>query len=151
MRALAASLVAILFFALVGGVFALAASISMLLVYALIAVAALGAVYVGTGGRAWFGTHERPERILGARLRFGAVEEHPTLTSLPDAIVREWDDGQYRVEFVEPLPTAGRERHAMLFARHAGYPVSRVRTWRSVIVNGRFGTSDGFIASVRQV
>ena len=150
MRPFAASLVAILFFVLVAGVYAWAASISMLMVYALIALAVLVAIYSAGGGRAWFGTHEHPEQILGARLRFGAVEE-TTLTSLPDAIVREWDDGQYRVEFVEPLPTAGRERHAMLIPRLAGYPLSRVRTWRSVIVNGRFGTSDGFIASVRQV
>ena len=39
----------------------------------------------------------------GPALRFGALEWHPTLDRLPDAIVREWDGGQYRIEFVEPL------------------------------------------------
>ena len=150
MKPFVAGLVAILFFALVAGVFAWAASISMLMVYALIALAVLGAVYVGTAGRAWFGTHERPEQILGARLRFVHLDWHPTLTRLPDAIVREWDGHQYRVEFVEPLPTAQGDRHAMLSARQAGYPVCRARTWRSVAVNGSVGSSDGFIAFVRQ-
>jgi hypothetical protein len=141
--------VAILFFALVAGVFAWAASMSMLMVYALIALAVLVAIYSAGGGRAWFGTHEHPEQILGARLRFGDIEWHPTLSRLPDAIVREWDGSQYRAEFVEPLPTAGRERHAMIRARHAGYPVSRARSWRGVVVNGSLGSSGGFIGGVR--
>jgi hypothetical protein len=150
MRPFAATLVAILFFVLVAGVYAWAASISMLMVYALIALAVLVAIYSAGGGRAWFGTHEHPVQILGARVRFGALEWHPTLDRLPDAIVREWDGGQYRIEFVEPLPTPGEDRYALITPRHAGYPVSRARTWRSVIVTGSLESGDGFIAVVRK-
>jgi hypothetical protein len=149
MRAFVAGIAAIICFAVVAGVYAWTASISMLLVYAIIALAVLVAIYSAGGGRAWFGTHEHPEQIMGARLRFGDIEWHPTLRRLPDAIVREWDGGQYRIEFVEPLPTPDEVRYALITPRHVGYPVSRVRTWRSVIVNGSLESSGGFIGVVR--
>ena len=145
----AAVLAALVFFAVVGGVFAWVASVLMAGVYALIVLALIGIVYLATGGRAWFGTRERPERIIGARLRFSDVERYPYPSSLPDAGMREWNGREYRAEFVEPLAAGG--HHVLLSARHVGYPVSGISTSRACSVAGSIGPGDGFIAGVRRV
>lgn len=148
-RIAAAVLVVLVFFATVGGAFAWVASVSMAGVYALVALALIGIVYVATGGRAWFGTRERPERVLGARLRFSEVEGQSDLTSLPDAIVREWDGSAYRAELVEAVgEETGRE--ILLSARHEGHPLWRVSAQRGCVVNGSIGQDEGFIAVVRR-
>jgi hypothetical protein len=144
-----AVIVAVVTFGLVAAMYAMAASMSMSLVYAIIALALIGTVYLATGGRARFGTRERPERIVGARLRFSDVEGHTYPSGLPDAVVREWNGREYRAEFVEPIGAG--EREVVLSARHVGYPVSRVSASRTCYVNGSIGPGDGFIGGVRRV
>lgn len=145
----AAALVAVAFFGLVAVMYGVAASRSMSLVYAIIALALIGTVFLVTGGRAWFGTRDRPERIIGARLRFSHVEGYPHPSSLPDAVVREWNGREYRADFIEPIGAG--EREVLLSARHAGYPVSHVSTWRGCYVNASIGQDDQFIARARRV
>lgn len=151
MKALLGLLLALAFFGAVTVVFALAASISMAAVYLIIGLGMLGILFQATGGRALLGTRERPERLLGARLRFHAVDYHPELTDLPDAVVQEWDGRQYRVQFLEPLSTSQRERGAMLSSRWEGCPISRVSSWRGAAVSGLLTGGDGFIAMGRRV
>jgi len=148
-RRAAAVIVGVVFFAGVAAVFVGLASASMAAVYALIALPVIGMAFVGTGGRAWFGTRERPERITGARLRFSDIEWQSGLASLPDAIVREWDGSAYRAELVEAVGE-GAGREILLSARHEGHPLSRVSTRRGCVVNGRFAPDSGFIAVVRR-
>lgn len=144
-----AVIVAVVFFGLVAAMYGVAASWSISLVYGIIALALIGAVYLATGGRAWFGARERPERILGVRLRFSDVEGYPHPSSLPDAVVREWNGREYRAEFIEPIGAG--EREVLLSARHVGFPVSRASTWRGCSVAATIGAGDGFVAMVRQV
>ena len=148
-RIAAAVLVALVFFATVGGVFGWVASVSMAGVYALVALALIGLVYVATGARTWFGMRERPEQVLGARLRFSEVEGQSDLTTLPDAIVRGWDGSAYRAELVEGIGE-GCGREILLSARHEGHPLWRVSARRGCVVNGSIDQDEGFIAVVRR-
>src|SRR5882724_2001049 len=101
-------------------------------------VALIYAAFLGTGGRAWFGTREDPSRILGERLRFVWVEGPPPGPhDLPDAVVRDFQTDGYRIEFERPVIFAGhRVAAARISARAMGYPISRARKRRRVSVAG---------------
>ena len=103
------------------------------------------AIYSGTGGRAWFGTKERPERLLGRTVQLKECEWLGS-SSLPAATVSSYEAPEYHLDFVVPAEVEGHsERFVRVWARHAGYPLSgaaRRATWAgATLESGR-----GFIA-----
>ena len=150
MRQMVSLLMALIFFAVLAGVMVWAASISMALLYSVLAVALLTLAFLVTGGRAWFGTREEPERIIGARLRLTCVDGLPLTSPLPTVVVREFENGSYRADFTAVVEVEGRpERYVRLCARHEGYPISRVRRWREVAANAVLEPGRRFITMVR--
>jgi hypothetical protein len=71
---------------------------------------------------------------------------------LPPAIVERFvPEATYVLRFETPVSWLRRtETHAMISARHVGYPVSlAVRPWRrGVVVTGQFGSGEAFIGGL---
>ena len=130
------------------------------LILTVVALALAAAVYLGFGGRAIFGTRERPERILGRRaqlfeLESGPLGLDPQQPKLPPATIESSSPGgEYVLRFESPAEWLGKtETHAYVSARHVGYPVSLAASpwpWRpGVVVHGRFGSGERFIGGFR--
>jgi hypothetical protein len=142
--------IAFIFCAVVAALVNLAAAVSIYFVYGIIVLSILGAIYLGTGGRAWFGTHEHPDRVLGAQIRFGAIEglERP---DLPNATIRDFKDGAYRAEFVTPVEFGfAKDRFVNLWPRHQGHPISRVSKHGFLFINGELESGRRFIAAIQK-
>ena len=116
----------------------------------------LYALFLGLGGRGLFGTHERPERIIGRRVRLFHLESgpkglDPDQPNLPPAKVESYSpDKGYHLKFEAPVKWLEKtEDHAFVSARHVGYPVSLAASpWRrGVYVHGFFGSGEGFIGA----
>jgi hypothetical protein len=124
----------------------------MIIGYILLAVvvtALIVAIYSGTGGRAWFGTREVPQAIIGqiVQLRDCEYLVYPC-PEIPTAKVTSYDFPDYRLEFTTPFIFEGREEHFVCIrCRHAGYPVSRAAK-RSVWVGAKLESGRDFIARV---
>ncbi|MGD0078941.1 MAG: hypothetical protein ABSB91_10015 [Sedimentisphaerales bacterium] len=146
-------LVFIIFFFIIIAIFFLSASISMKLVYVFIAITGVAIIYKATGGRALFGTHERPEKILGKHLKILEPDGlGPKPPNLPEAIAIYYDNGTYKLEFVEPFRFEGRvEKFVFISARHGGYPISRVKKRGLLGINGTLESGIGFIACLIRV
>jgi hypothetical protein len=146
-------IVALIFFFVIITMFFFIASFSMKLIYVIIAIIGVAIIYMATGGRAWFGTHERPEKILGTHLKI--IEPDglgPTPPNLPEAIVIHYDNGIYTLEFVEPFRFEGRvEKLVLISARHVGYLISRVKKYGLLGINGTLESGIGFIANLIRV
>jgi hypothetical protein len=146
-------IVVIIFLFIIVGLFAFAAFFSMKLVYVIIAIIGIALIYSATGGRAWFGTHEKPDKILGAHLM--VVEPDglgPTPPNLPEAIAIHYESGTYKLEFIEPFYFEGRiEKFVFIKARHLGYPISRAKKRGLLGVNGTLESGVGFIANLIRV
>jgi hypothetical protein len=150
MKNILGATVAIVFFFITGGLFVFLASISMKLVYAILAIIGVAIIYYATGGRAWFGTHEKPEKVIGTRLKITETDGlGPTRPDLPEAIATYYEKGRYKLEFVEPFRFEGRtETFVFINARHIGYPISRVKRHGWLGVNGTLESGVGFIANL---
>lgn len=102
------------------------------LLFAVVVIALAIAIYSGTGGRAWFGTREHPERILTRTVRLKDCDGLGSI-SLPSATVSSYEAPEYRLDFVAPIEIEGRlECFVRVWARHEGYPLSgaaRRATW----------------------
>ena len=130
----------------------------LVLIWTVVALALLAALYVALGGRAIFGTHERPARVIGRRVQLSQLESgprglDPQQPHLPGATIAAYDpaDG-YRLQFQIPFTWLGKtETEGRVSARHVGYPVSILasRWHRSVFVYGRFGSGEDFIGVLR--
>ena len=116
----------------------------------------LYALFLGLGGRALFGTHERPERIVGRYARLHYLESgpkglDPNQPKLPPARIDSYSpEHGYRLVFEAPIKWLERtEDHAYVLARHSGYPVSLAASpWRrGVFVHGTFGSGEDFIGA----
>jgi hypothetical protein len=125
----------------------------MLLVYCLVAVVLVAlalAIYSDTGRRAWFGTRETPEEIIGRSVQltdFDGLGASPTPS--PTAIIADHEASNYRAEFSRLFMVDGREEgFAWLRARHTGYPVSGAQR-RATFVNGSLESGRRFIARIR--
>jgi hypothetical protein len=129
----------------------------LLIIYAIILVALVTIAYSALGGRAIFGTRERPELIIGRRCQLFRLESgpkglDPEQPLLPPAVIEEFPDGKYNLRFEEPVEWLGVvETRALVSARHTGYPVSLTSSWwrRGVWVNGRFGSGEQFIGAFK--
>lgn len=111
----------------------------------IVVVALAVAIYIGTGGRAWFGATEHPERLLARTVQLKDCEWLGAV-SLPSATVSSYEAPVYRLDFTVPVEVEGRlESFVRVHARHAGYPLSgaeRRATWAvATLESGR-----GFIA-----
>jgi hypothetical protein len=115
------------------------------------------ALFVGLGGRAHFGSRERPERIVGRRVQLSELERgpkdlDPDQPALPPATVTAYSPvNGYHLLFETPVECLDRvEYHAHVTARHAGCPVSHTASpwWRGgVSVNGCFGSGETFVGT----
>jgi len=127
--------------------------ISLVFLYILIVLIAAAIVFLLTGGRAWFGTHEHPERILGALVKFEEVDliwELPP--KLPDAVIRAFENGCYRADFVAHLEIENiKETYVDLRPRHEGYPISRVTRRGKSVVSGKLESGRIFLATLYKV
>ena len=144
---------AIIFFFIIGAVFVLSASISMKLVYVILAIIGIAIIFYATGGRGWFGTHEKPEKVIGIRLKITDPDGlGPTPPNLPEAIAIDYENGKYKLEFIEPLHFENRtEKFAFINARFVGHPISRVKKHGWLGVNGTLESGVGFIANLTRV
>jgi hypothetical protein len=125
----------------------------MLLVYCLLAVVlvALGiAIYSGTGGRAWLGTHESPDEIVGRSVQLTEIDGLADSKALSiTAIIADHNASNYRAEFSRPFVVDGRDQSfAWIRARHTGYPVSGAAR-RSTFVYGSLESGRRFTARVQ--
>lgn len=116
---------------------------------ALVVVALIVAIYSGTGGRAWFGTREVPQAIVGQTVQLRDCEQLGSLSQeVPPAKVTSYDSADYRLAFTTPFIFEGREEHFVYIrCRHAGYPVSSAAKL-SVWVGARLESGRSFIARV---
>jgi hypothetical protein len=144
---------AIIFFFIIGVLFFFAASISMKLIYVILAIVAIAIIYYAAGGRALFGTHERPEKVLGIRLKITEPDGlGSTPPNLPEAIATYYENGRYKLEFVEPFHFEGRtEKFIFINARFVGHPISRVKRHGWLGVNGTLESGVGFMANLTRV
>jgi hypothetical protein len=124
----------------------------MVIVYCLVVVvlaALVVAIYVGTGGRAWLGTRESPEEIIGRTVRLSECDglgQSPP--DLPAASVTRRVDSGYRLDFASPFVFDGREeRFAHIYPRHTGYPISSAAS-RATFVTATLESGRGFIAKL---
>lgn len=142
-------IVVVCFFIIAAG-FTFTGLFSIKLIYIVIGLAILFAIYIGTGGRAWFGTHENPERMIGVQVGFAAIDGlGPTLSSLPKAIIKEYKQDSYRAVFSVPFEIDNFIEHYVdISPRHVGYPISRISKHRSMAVVGKLESGQGFIASL---
>jgi hypothetical protein len=125
----------------------------MVLVYCLVAVVLVAlcvAIYSGTGGRAWFGTRESPEEIVGRSVHLTEIDGLGNSKALSaTAIIADHDASNYRAEFSRPFVIDGRdESFAWIRARHAGYPVSGAAR-RSTFVYGSLESGRRFTARIQ--
>jgi hypothetical protein len=122
-------------------------------IWLIIVAALIGIAYVAAGGRALFGTHERPERVIGALLRFWEPDGlGPAPPALPPARVHEFRDRRYRADFEPAFEFEGHICRSVTFAaRHRGYPVSRVKRRDIRAVNAELDSNRRFIASITRV
>jgi hypothetical protein len=116
---------------------------------AVVVIALIVAIYSGTGGRAWFGTREVPQTIVGQTVQLRDCEHLGSLSrEMPPAKVTSYDSADYRLDFTTPFIFEGREEHFVrIRCRHAGYPVSSAAKL-SVWVGATLESGRGFIARV---
>lgn len=98
----------------------------------------------------WWRRHEKPERVVGARMQFADIDGlGASPPRLPVAVVTGFDDGTYSARFEDPLEFHGQLVHSMTFrARHLGHPVSRVRKGSVLAINATLDSGDRFIALI---
>ena len=119
-------------------------------IYGIVALALIFAIYIGTGGRAWFGTHERPERIIGKRVvihEFDGFTEGAGLRLYGKVV--GFDGKRYRIDF----ETSTEEQKwtakcAFVSHRHTGYPVSSATKTSLLAVGGSTDEGMQFIALI---
>jgi hypothetical protein len=130
----------------------------LVVIWAIVLVALIVAVYFGLGGRALVGTHEHPQRIIGRRVHLAELESgplglDPNQPRLPPANVESFGpDGRYFLRFQLPVTWLGKlETHATISSRHVGYPVSLAAgvDRRCIAVAGNFGSGEAFIGLLR--
>jgi len=118
-----------------------------LLVVVVIALAC--AIFFGTGGRGWFGHRERPERLVGQRVRLVRAEGLGAAPpEIPPLRVDSFTGVDYRLTFDTPYLVDGvREHFVLARSRHHGYPLSGAKR-RHTAVGCTLESGKGFIAEI---
>lgn len=89
----------------------------LVLIWTTVALALAAALYLSLGGRALFGTRERPARILGRRAQLSELESgprglDPEQPRLPPATIERFSPEEgYLLRFEPRLTGWGRPRH----------------------------------------
>ncbi len=124
--------------------------IALYVIYAIMVFAIIGIIYVGTGGRLWFGSREKPDRIKGVTVQFLEADGlGPEPPKLPYAVVSGFEDGRYRLDFIEPFDFEGNsEKFTLVSARHVGHPISRLGRRRLIAVNAFLESGRGFVVLI---
>jgi hypothetical protein len=93
---------------------------------------------------------EKPDKINGIRVRLGQFDGiGPNPPKQIYGIISHCANNRYRINFDEPFEYQGKkENYAVLTARHAGYPVSRMGRHSILAVNCEFESGYGCIASI---
>lgn len=126
-----------------------------IILYAVILLAVFYAIFIVTGGKAWFGIHEKPERIIGKTIEFYEIECAPNgllpkSKKMPIGQVVEYVNSEYHLKFLEPFEINGKvEFYANIKARHVGHPISNINKLGSITAIGDFESGAQFIAEIR--
>lgn len=113
--------------------------------------------YIGSGGRAWFGTQEKPKKIIGKTVQLREIECAPNgllpkSKKIPPMVVPEFINLKYRLEFLEPFELNGKiESFAYIQSRYKGYPISNIKKRGTLVVTGNFESGETFIAQINLV
>jgi hypothetical protein len=93
---------------------------------------------------------EKPHRINGCRVRIGGFDNlGPNPPEQLMGVISYYSGNQYGIDFEEPFIRDNiRENYAIITARHAGYPISRMSTRGILGVNGVLESGHGFIGLV---
>ena len=153
MKNILAILIATILFAIVAGIFAFSASISINLLYAILTLLGVAIIYQLAGGRALHRSKEIPEKILGIHIEIkepdGLAVNPP---AIPEAIVTHYDNEKYKLEFTQPLIINNRtENYVYASARHVGYPIYRVKKSGILGVNTILESGEKFIACINRI
>jgi len=114
-------------------------------------VALVLAIYSGTGGRAWFGTHEKPEFLLGKHVQFLNMEWLNQSSIVLDGRVESFNSPNYRIILDSPFDYEGNlEYYVDVGSRHQGWPVSGAIK-RPTPVLATFKSGKGFWADLKVI
>lgn len=114
-------------------------------------IALVLAVYFGTGGRAWFGTHEKPERLLGKRVQFLNVDWLGQAAIIPNGRIEAFNSPMYRIVLDSPFECEGKLEHCVNVGPHSkGWPVSGAVERQTPVV-ATFESGKGFWADLKVI
>jgi hypothetical protein len=114
-------------------------------------IALVLAIYFGTGGRAWFGTHEKPERLLGKRVQFLNVDWLGQAASIPNGRIESFNSPMYRIILDSPFECEGKPERCVDVGPHSkGWPVSGA-VKRPTPVLATFESGKGFWADLKVI
>lgn len=123
-----------------------------IILYCVAGIAIIVSIYIGSAGRAWFGTNEKPDKILDRNVILKSIEAAPDglIPNLTiEAIVKTHDGSKYYLEFLSSIKVSGNiEKSAWISARHTGFPVSSSGKKRALSVNGKFTSGEQFLAQI---
>jgi hypothetical protein len=124
------------------------------ILYAAYALIALAVVVIADQARramGWLPAKEKPERIIGKRIVFAAVEGiGANSSSLPVGLIASYDHDCYKVEFSGPVRDDEQEcNSAFISGRWVGVPISGAGRWLGAPVNGKLESGGQFIAMVK--
>lgn len=83
------------------------------------------AIYNGVGGRALFGTHERPEHLLGKIVELMNAEGLEQFGCPPQGRVESFKDSAYKITFESDFTYGEKKEQYVIVVPHSkGWPVS---------------------------
>ena len=97
-----------------------------IVLFSITIIATLTAIYSGIGGRSLFGTHEKPDRIIGKYVQFKNIDYlGPMPPAVPSGIVEKFIKPMYRIKFDSPFSYEEKTEHYVDVVPHSkGWPVS---------------------------
>ncbi|MFN3651152.1 MAG: hypothetical protein ACK47B_16375 [Armatimonadota bacterium] len=118
--------------------------------YLFIVLLVVGILFRAAGGRAVFGHHERPERVLGKWITISNIDglgaDPP---GLPPVQLQGFAGDHYLATFGEPaLIAEKRVRELRLWARHTGRPISSASRRGILAVNVELDSGHSFMAEM---
>jgi len=109
------------------------------------------AIYLGMGGRALFGTHERPEHLLGKIVEFMNAEGLEQSICPPQGRVESFKDSAYKIAFESDFTYGEKiEHYVTVFPHSKGWPVSGALK-RPTAVLATLGSGHRFWADIKVV
>lgn len=125
------------------------------ILYVVVFFAVIIAIFISTGGKSLFGTHEKFEKIIGKTIQFSKIECAPNglllkSKAFPIGEVIRCVDSIYHLKFLEPFELNGKmEAYARIKARYIGHPISNINKFNNITVIGNFESGAEFIAEIK--